>query len=213
MSATTATEPTATLDSRDQETLKTLLETPVSSLSLLSTQLASVQGDTPSALAARAIELIHTWSTEDKAAFIHGHPRIGEQSNLSALSAAEQAKYATPPEVLERLRVLNIERHLCMALIQVSSITFVAGRTRAQIVQEMEESMELKENRQPNSETPAPLGPGDEQWEAELKRAIDDIGRIANDRASKDKLGKWLQNSVTGRAVKRHDDEYFPYDE
>ncbi|PVG03112.1 hypothetical protein CPB86DRAFT_695443 [Serendipita vermifera] len=183
MSATTATQPTATLDSRDQETLKILLEAPTDSLSLLSTQLASVRGVTPSALAARAIELIHTWSTDDKAAFIHGHPRIGEQSNLSALSAAEQAKYATPPEVLERLRVLNMEYERRFPGLRY--ITFVAGRTRAQIVQEMEELMELKENRQPNGETPIPLSPGDEQWEAELKRAIDDIGRIANDRASK----------------------------
>jgi 2-oxo-4-hydroxy-4-carboxy--5-ureidoimidazoline (OHCU) decarboxylase len=109
MSATTATQPAATLDSRDQDLLKKLLEAPASSLSLLNTQLASVPGETPGELAARAIKLILTWPTEDKAAFIHGHPRIGEQSNLSALSAAEQAKYATPPEVLERLQVLNTE--------------------------------------------------------------------------------------------------------
>jgi hypothetical protein len=63
----------------------------------------------PLLIASLAIELIHTWPTSDKAAFIHGHPRIGEQSNLSAMSAAEQARYATPPEVLERLAVLNQE--------------------------------------------------------------------------------------------------------
>jgi 2-oxo-4-hydroxy-4-carboxy--5-ureidoimidazoline (OHCU) decarboxylase len=65
--------------------------------------------DSPAAIAEKAVSLVHTWQTKDKAAFIHGHPRIGEQSNLSALSAVEQAKYATPPEVLERLQVLNQE--------------------------------------------------------------------------------------------------------
>jgi hypothetical protein len=52
----------------------------------------------------------------------------------------------------------------------------------------MENRMELKEGEQPDGETPAPLGPGDEQWEAELERAIGDIRAIANDRAS------WMSN-------------------
>lgn len=48
---------------------------------------------------------ISTWSLEEKADFIGGHPRIGEVSNLSALSTKEQASKATPPEVLARLEV------------------------------------------------------------------------------------------------------------
>ena len=42
-----------------------------------------------------------------KAAFVAGHPRIGEVHNLSRLSAGEQAAAATPPEVLARLAHLN----------------------------------------------------------------------------------------------------------
>lgn len=100
---------TTILNDRSRELLKTLLEAPPSSLDLMCMQLADEPDESPAALSKRAIDLVHTWPTSEKASFIHGHPRIGEQSNLSALSAAEQARYATPPEVLERLRVLNIE--------------------------------------------------------------------------------------------------------
>lgn len=92
-----------------REILHTLLEAPASSLDLLCTQIPNDASSSPSEIASKAVSLIHAWPTADKASFIHGHPRIGEQSNLSALSAAEQSKYATPPEVLERLRVLNQE--------------------------------------------------------------------------------------------------------
>lgn len=137
----------------------------------------------PSEIASKAVSLIHTWPTAEKASFIHGHPRIGEQSNLSALSAAEQAKYATPPEVLERLRVLNQEYERRFEGLRY--ITFVAGRTRAQIAQEMERALGLTEGEMPNEEAALRLGPGDEVWEQELTRAIEDIGRIAQDRATK----------------------------
>lgn len=98
-----------TLSDESKILLRTLLEAPSASLELLRTQLSDKPDESPSALAQRAIELVYTWPTADKAAFIHGHPRIGEQSNLSTLSAAEQAKYATPPEVLQRLAILNEE--------------------------------------------------------------------------------------------------------
>jgi hypothetical protein len=61
----------------------------------------------------------------------------------------------------------------------------VAGRTRAHIVQEMEGVLDLPAGEQPDGMSPYPLGPGDKDWESELTRAIDDIGRIAQDRASK----------------------------
>jgi 2-oxo-4-hydroxy-4-carboxy--5-ureidoimidazoline (OHCU) decarboxylase len=103
------TQPPITLNDDSKELLRTLLEAPPSSLELLCTQLPDKADESAVALSKRAIDLVHTWSTSEKAEFIHGHPRIGEQSNLSALSAAEQARSATSPEVLERLRVLNIE--------------------------------------------------------------------------------------------------------
>lgn len=99
------------------------------------------------------------------------------------MSAAEQAKYATPPEVLQRLAILNEEYERRFTGLRY--ITFVAGRTRAQIVDEMEDSMNIRRGSNISGEEPSPLGPGDELWESELSRAIDDIGRIAQDRAKK----------------------------
>lgn len=56
-----------------------------------------------------AASVIRSWPVADQASFIHGHPRIGEVSGLSVLSAQEQAKYATPQHVLQRLAYLNAE--------------------------------------------------------------------------------------------------------
>ncbi len=92
-----------------RDLLHTLLEAPPASLDLLCSQMPRDIFSSPATIASKAVALIHAWPTAEKALFIHGHPRIGEQSNLSALSAAEQAKHATPPEVLERLQVLNAE--------------------------------------------------------------------------------------------------------
>lgn len=49
----------------------------------------------------------------------------------------------------------------------------------------MEALMDLSSFEQPDGQTPPPVGPGDAGWESELKRAIDDIGHIAQDRAAK----------------------------
>lgn len=67
----------------------------------------------------------------------------------------------------------------------MDSITFVAGRTRAQIVEEMEQFLGFSAEGQPNGAVPTPVGPGNERWESELARAISEIGKIAQDRASK----------------------------
>ncbi|KAG8758096.1 hypothetical protein FRC14_000780 [Serendipita sp. 396] len=171
------------LDPHSKDLLHVLLEAPLSSLELLSAQLSNEIDETPASLARRAIEAIHVWSTNEKVAFIQGHPRIGEKSNLSALSAAEQAKYATPPTVLKRLEILNAEYERRFEGLRY--ITFVACRTRAQIAEEMEQLMGISPEDQLDGSSPKPLGPGDDLWEAELKRAIGDIGRIAQDRASK----------------------------
>lgn len=48
----------------------------------------------------------------------------------------------------------------------------------------METVLGLAKGEMPNEQSP-PLGPGDELWEQELTRAIEDIGRIAQDRANK----------------------------
>src|ERR1700753_3954034 len=49
--------------------------------------------------------IIRSWPPDLQSSSISGHPRIGEQNpnQLSALSASEQARYHTPPWVIERL--------------------------------------------------------------------------------------------------------------
>lgn len=55
--------------------------------------------------------LVNDWSNSKKADFLSSHPRIGETSGLSKLSAGEQSgKQETPPEVLERLAVRHFFR-------------------------------------------------------------------------------------------------------
>lgn len=49
---------------------------------------------------------VASWSQDDKADFLGGHPRIGEVKNLSALSSKEQNNaQSTPKEVLDKLQV------------------------------------------------------------------------------------------------------------
>ena len=54
---------------------------------------------------------VQGWPVDRKADFLSGHPRIGEQHGLSALSAREQASKSTPPEVLQRLEVRAWHAH------------------------------------------------------------------------------------------------------
>jgi len=61
----------------------------------------------PGTLLWSAENVIRAWPVADQAAFIHGHPRIGELAGLSVLSAQEQAQKATPQHVLDRLGYLN----------------------------------------------------------------------------------------------------------
>ncbi|OJA09746.1 hypothetical protein AZE42_01468 [Rhizopogon vesiculosus] len=153
--------------------------------------------DRSNALIDRAIAIIHAWNADDQAQFIIGHPRIGENKQLSALSAKEQsgglsatARVETPPEVLERLGHLNAcYEHVYFGL---RYITFVDGRSRAAIATEMEDKLQLGHplesypNGPPLNE-PAPeslscVMKGSEEWSNELGRAVDDVGRIAKSR-------------------------------
>ena len=124
----------------------------------------------------------------EQARFIAGHPRIGEVSGLSALSAAEQAAVATPPSILARLAHLNaLYERRYPGLVY---ITFVAGRTRAQIVPEMEgvlgiEPVQEGKEGEPPVETITPIAVESEAWKRELDRAVVDVGRIAKSRLAK----------------------------
>ncbi|KAH7094030.1 Oxo-4-hydroxy-4-carboxy-5-ureidoimidazoline decarboxylase, partial [Auriculariales sp. MPI-PUGE-AT-0066] len=117
-----------------------------------------------------------------QATFIAGHPRIGEVSGLSALSTAEQARVVTSTAVLARLALLNAlyeKRYTGLRY-----ITFVNGRTRAEVAREMENKLEIEHSL--DAETPSvdDVEPTQDQdaWQKELKRAVEDVGRIAKSR-------------------------------
>ncbi|GHJ87709.1 hypothetical protein NliqN6_4111 [Naganishia liquefaciens] len=140
---------------------------------------------------------ISRWSLEDKAAFLGGHPLIGEVKNLSAMSAKEQGgkSVRTPAIVLRRLAHLNkLYSRLYPGL---PYITFVAGRSRAAIVKEMEAVLGLPASPEPipddwqevekpeldSTEVHAKMQQwGSVEWQKEMKRALGDIWLIARSR-------------------------------
>ncbi|KAJ8494359.1 hypothetical protein ONZ51_g2406 [Trametes cubensis] len=135
------------------------------------------------ALIGVALEVIESWSDTQKAEFIAGHPRIGEVKGLSQLSAQEQAAKATPPEVLARLAHLNAcYEHRYPGLIY---ITFVNGRSRAEIKDEMEDVLGLEHSLSPDEPPVVSLQSvemGTEEWKKELQRAVADVCKIAKSR-------------------------------
>ncbi|KDQ61557.1 hypothetical protein JAAARDRAFT_190300 [Jaapia argillacea MUCL 33604] len=144
-----------------------------------------------------SISIIHSWPHDLQARFIVAHPRIGEVKGLSAFSATEQGQSSsnvllvtpTPPEVLARLAHLNaLYEHRYPGL---RYITFVNGRPRAVIADEMEEVLDISPDKRrlspddPGVETVGVLGAGSDEWVRELRRAVDDIGKIAKNRLEK----------------------------
>ena len=131
-----------------------------------------------------ALAAITDWDDDLKSQFIGGHPRIGESKNLSNLSANEQgaAVSPTPPEVLVRLTHLNAcyERRYP----GLRYITFVNGRSRATIAEEMEDCLGIEHSlsTEPPVEGLEPVEMGSVEWTTELNRAIMDVGRIAESR-------------------------------
>lgn len=146
----------------------------------------------------RALKLLRGLDTATRANFIGGHPRIGEVKGLSAMSAAEQGQIVqnrttallvpTPPDVLARLEFLNIvyERRY-PGLVY---ITFVNGRSRAQICDEMEKKL-AAEGELPDAYEPGylegitPWDVTSDAWLNELDRATEDVGKIAKSRLGK----------------------------
>ena len=135
------------------------------------------------ALIDAALAVLAAWPASDKAAFVAGHPRIGEVHGLSALSAREQAARAAPPAVLARLAHLNA----CYERVYpgLVYITFVNGRSRAEIKDEMEDKLGLGHSLnvdEPPVESVASVQTGGDEWKRELERAVDDVGKIAKSR-------------------------------
>ena len=134
-----------------------------------------------------AIEQIKTWDLSAQSQFISGHPRIGENKNLSKLSAKEQQGSGviipTSPEVLARLSHLNAYYETRYPGLRY--ITFVNGRTRLEIAEEMEDMLSLPHTLSPDSppfDTIHPVDIASEEWKRELDRAVHDIGLIAKSR-------------------------------
>ncbi|KAF4611085.1 hypothetical protein D9613_006914 [Agrocybe pediades] len=148
------------------------------------------QADTPissySQLIDIALEIIGQWDVQAQSVFISGHPRIGESKNLSTLSASEQGAQGvkpTPPEVLSRLAHLNA----CYEKVYpgLRYITFVNGRSRAEIVEEMEQVLNIPHSLSadgPSLDTLLSVDQGSEEWKSELSRAVQDVGKIAKSR-------------------------------
>ncbi|EJF64225.1 OHCU decarboxylase-domain-containing protein [Dichomitus squalens] len=136
-----------------------------------------------SALIDVSLSVISSWSDEPKAQFIAGHPRIGEVKGLSKLSEQEQAAKATPPEILARLAHLNaLYERKYPGLVY---ITFVNGRSRAAIKEELEDKLELEHSvsvDEPLVESIVSVEAGSEEWKRELERAVGDVGKIAKSR-------------------------------
>ncbi|KAI0641928.1 OHCU decarboxylase-domain-containing protein [Trametes meyenii] len=150
--------------------------------------LASYIRDTPPilsypALIDAALAVLASWPDTQKAQFISGHPRIGEVKGLSALSAQEQTAKATPPEVLARLAHLNaLYERRYPGLVY---ITFVNGRSRAEVKNEMEKVLGLEHSvsaDEPPVTSVESVQVGGEEWARELERAVADVGRIAKSR-------------------------------
>lgn len=145
--------------------------------------LASGEITTYCGLVDSSTHIISTWDDDKKAQFIAGHPRIGEVKFLSQLSAREQASVATPPQVLARLDHLNACYEHCYPGLRY--ITFVNGRSRATIMEEMEDKLALSRSmssKEPPVSSLEVIAKEDERWKAELQRAVKDVGKIAETR-------------------------------
>ena len=137
----------------------------------------------------RSMDIIRSWDPELRAQFIGGHPRIGETKNLSVLSSKEQSggtSQPTPPQVLARLAHLNAcYEHVYPGL---RYITFVNGRSRAVVAEEIEDKLRITHSLspdQPSVESFLPVEKHSHVWREELDRAVEDVGRIAQSRLAK----------------------------
>jgi 2-oxo-4-hydroxy-4-carboxy--5-ureidoimidazoline (OHCU) decarboxylase len=136
-----------------------------------------------------AINIINSWNDTLRAEFVAGHPRIGEIHNLSSLSAKEQGESVattattTPPDVLSRLVHLNACYEWTYPGLRY--ITFVDGRSRADIVIEMENVLGIGHSMasaDPPLVTFEAIDVGSDRWRNELNRATEDVGKIAKNR-------------------------------
>ncbi|WVQ86043.1 hypothetical protein IAT38_008211 [Cryptococcus sp. DSM 104549] len=134
-------------------------------------------------------EVASDWTWDEKAEFLSGHPMIGEVKGLSALSGKEQGgARPTPKPVLDRLAHLN--QVYCKIYPGLRYITFVNGRSRAEIIPELEGILGLT----PSLEAPEEpaldsdevekkvKSPAGEEWKKECERGLQDVWLIGRAR-------------------------------
>ncbi|KAF9508191.1 hypothetical protein BS47DRAFT_1244150, partial [Hydnum rufescens UP504] len=128
-----------------------------------------------------SLRQIQTWSPCECALFISGHPWIGEQGVLSALSQAEWVTKVTSQEVLKRLNVLNALYDQTFPGLQY--ITFVNGCSPQDIIPEIESTLELPiDPSQPSAVTIHKMG--SLEWMDQLACVIRAVGLIAHSRVT-----------------------------
>jgi len=139
----------------------------------------------------RSAAMIRSWPPDLQSSFISGHPRIGEQNpgQLTALSIEEQARYFTPAWVIKRLAWLNgVYEGRYEGL---RYITFVNGRTRTAVMEEMESALGVERVQGPGWKEGSLVVVGEkvemggEEWLKELERAVGEVILIAKDRVRK----------------------------
>lgn len=135
----------------------------------------------------KALELINRWDISLQVQFISGHPRIGETKDMSNLSVKEQGGRPgvnpTPPEVLARLSHLN--KCYEARYPGLRYITFVNGRSRQAIAEEIEDKLGYAHTLSPDTPPISDIkgiATESKEWAAELRRALGDIGLIAKSR-------------------------------
>ena len=112
-------------------------------------------------------------------------PKIcgNELENEGVAWMKEQAAAATPPEVLARLTHLNACYEYKYPGLRY--ITFVNGRSRAVIMEEMEGVLGFERSfsaSEPTVNSVKKVDVGGKEWKVELNRAVIDVGRIAQSR-------------------------------
>ncbi|GAA5854189.1 hypothetical protein JCM3766R1_001475 [Sporobolomyces carnicolor] len=184
--------------------LELLLEPSTSLSALLAPQLQARLADPDHAkptsyreLLDVAAEIVARWDVLDQADFVASHPRIGEVNGLSKSSESEQGTTSgqepTSGHVLRRLTMLNAYYEEMFPNLRF--ITFVNGRSRAEIVPELEGILGL--NLAPPSQDQGearftelrkgvkiqPIGSG--PWRKELERDVNNMWQIAHSRLAK----------------------------
>ncbi|KZT53398.1 hypothetical protein CALCODRAFT_440137 [Calocera cornea HHB12733] len=127
--------------------------------------------------------IVKTLPWQARTPLLTAHPAIG-QKKLSALSATEQRSTETvDPVVQEQLIILNGAYE--MKFPGLRYVTWVNGRTKAQVAEEMKGMLEVRTVESIDPSIIVPHTPGSPEWVEELDRGAEATMNIAKDRTNK----------------------------